>query len=111
MEPDDLLFDRADLPEKRGPKVRTKKNDSAVTAKVLIGIGNKPFIRGSGGGLSWERGVPMEFESIGSWRWLAPAELDAPLRFRIYRNDQDPDGGGERTLEPGQKLEVEPRFQ
>ena len=91
-------------------RARTKANDGVFTASILIGIGNKPFLRGSAGGLSWQTGIPMDFEEIGKWRWVAPADLDGPVEVQIYRNDEDPDRNGRHTLEPGQKLEVTPVF-
>lgn len=91
-------------------RARRRKADSAITASVLIGIGNKPYLRGSGGGLSWERGVVMDFEEIGKWGWLAPADFDTPIEFQIFCNDADPDRKGKYTLEPGQKLEISPVF-
>ena len=91
-------------------RARTKANDGVFTASILIGIGNKPFLRGSAGGLSWQTGIPMDFEEIGKWRWVAPADLDGPVEVQIYRNDEDPDRKGRHTLEPGQKLEVTPVF-
>lgn len=89
---------------------RTKKRDTAVIASVFIGIGNKPYLRGSGGGLNWETGVAMEFEEIGKWRWIAPDDLEAPIQLQVYRNDEDPDKKGKHTLEPGQQLEISPEF-
>jgi hypothetical protein len=81
-----------------------------VTASVFIGIGNKPFIRGSGAGLSWESGVAMEFEEIGKWTWHAPIDLQETVEIQIYRNDQDPDTHGRFTLKPGQRLDLSPVF-
>ena len=94
----------------RSQRARTKANDAVLTVSILIGIGNKPFLRGSGGGLSWETGVPMDFEEIGKWRWVAPADLEEPVEVQVYRNDEDADRKGRYTLEPGQKLEVSPVF-
>ncbi len=91
-------------------RARTKANDAVFTASILIGIGNKPFLRGSAGGLSWQTGIPMDFEEIGKWRWVAPADLAGPVELQIYRNDEDPDRNGRHTLDPGQKLEVTPIF-
>ena len=90
--------------------VSAKKNDAVFTVNILIGIGNKPYLRGSGGGLSWEAGVPMEFEEIGKWRWLAPSDLDASVEVQVFRNDEDADRNGTHLLEPGQNLEVTPVF-
>ncbi len=92
------------------PRSKAKKNDAVVTASVFIGIGNKPYLRGSGGGLSWEEGVAMDFQEIGKWQWIAPADLDQPLEIQVFRNDEDPDNSGRYTLEPGQKLEISPVF-
>jgi hypothetical protein len=91
-------------------RASVKKNDAVFTVSILIGIGNKPYLRGSGGGLNWDAGVPMEFEEIGKWRWVAPADLDEPVELRVFRNDEDADRKGTHILQPGQKLEVTPVF-
>lgn len=98
------------VPSKVKKRVRTKKSDSAVVASVFIGIGNKPFIRGSGAGLNWDKGIAMEFVEIGKWQWIAPADLDEPVELQLYRNDEDVDSTGKYTLEPGQQLDVSPVF-
>jgi len=92
------------------PRSKAKKKDAVLTASVFIGIGNKPYLRGSGGGLSWEQGVAMEFQEIGKWQWIAPDDLDAAIELQIFRNDEDADRSGRYTLEPGQKLAVNPVF-
>ena len=103
------MFEMA-VPEQAEKRVPTKKSDTAVIATVFIGIGNKPFLRGSGAGLNWESGVAMEFEEIGKWRWIAPSEQEGPIELQIYRNDEDPDSTGKYTLEPGQQLDISPVF-
>jgi len=90
--------------------VRTKKSDSAVVASVFIGIGNKPFIRGSGAGLNWDKGIAMEFVEIGKWQWIAPADLDEPVELQLFRNDEDADSTGKYTLVSGQQLDLSPVF-
>ncbi|HAV13063.1 MAG TPA: hypothetical protein DCX06_06170 [Opitutae bacterium] len=87
-----------------------KKANTLLTATIFIGIGNKPFIRGNGGGLSSEKGIAMEFVEIGKWSWAPSEELDGPIELQLYRNDEDPDKSGTLTLEPGQKLTVSPEF-
>jgi chemotaxis protein histidine kinase CheA len=78
-----------------------------VTA--YIGIGNKLFIRGDGPGLSWDKGVPMQFVSIGKWGW-ASHEAAGPVRCKLYKNDETAALSGEVTLEPGKHVEVTALF-
>ncbi len=81
-----------------------------LTAHVLIGIGNKPYLRGSGGGLNWDEGVPMNFEEIGKWYWEMAESIHEPIEFQVYRNDLDADRKGKQLLKPGEKLGIEPKF-
>ena len=79
-----------------------------VTA--YIGIGNKLFLRGEGPGLSWDKGVPLNFVSIGKWSWEA-ADATAPIRAKLYKNDETECAAlGALTVEPGQQLEVRAEF-
>jgi len=86
-----------------------KNGTTTVVANVMIGIGNKPFLRGEGPGLSWEEGVSMNFVEIGKWAW-SPPRKNASLTVQIYRNDQDPDKTGKVEVKPGQKIEITPDF-
>ena len=108
VESEDMFGDVVPSPVKK--RVRTKKSDSAVVASVFIGIGNKPFVRGSGAGLNWDKGIAMEFVEIGKWQWIAPADLDEPVELQLFRNDEDADSTGKYTLEPGQQLDLSPVF-
>ncbi len=83
---------------------------ATLVARVLIGIGNKPYVRGDGPGLSHNKGVPMEFVEIGQWRWVAPASATDAITLRILKNDEVPADGGPIVLQPGQTLEVSPEF-
>lgn len=78
-----------------------------VTA--YIGIGNKLYIRGDGPGLSWDKGVPMKFVSIGKWGW-ATDEATGPVACKLYKNDETAALSGEIFLEPGQHVEVTALF-
>lgn len=80
----------------------------AVTA--YIGIGNRLFIRGEGPGLVWDQGVPLQFVSIGKWRWET-TEATAPVTFKLYKNDQiECSALGTQVLEPGRQLELTAAF-
>jgi hypothetical protein len=93
-----------DTPTKKAPGGMT-----TVIAKVMIGIGNKPYVRGEGPGLSWEEGVPMNFLEIGKWAW-SPSRKNASVTIQIYRNDEDPDNSGKHEIKPGEKFELTPDF-
>ena len=108
VESEDMFGDVVPPPVKK--PVRTKKSDSAVIASVFIGIGNKPFVRGSGAGLNWDKGIAMEFVEIGKWQWIPPAELKEPVELQLFRNDEDADSTGRYTLEPRQQLDLSPVF-
>lgn len=108
LQTEDTLIDAAPVQPKQ--RVRTKKSDTAIIASVFIGIGNKPFVRGSGAGLKWDSGIAMEFEEIGKWRWIAPADMEDSVEFQLFRNDEDPDTAGKYTLAPGQQLNLSPLF-
>ncbi|HTB80938.1 MAG TPA: hypothetical protein VK717_08630 [Opitutaceae bacterium] len=75
-----------------------------VTA--YIGIGNKLFLRGAGPGLNWDQGVPLQFVSIGKWRWET-TDATAPIQAKLYKNDGVECAAlGTLTIEPGQQAEV-----
>jgi hypothetical protein len=82
---------------------------TSVVANVMIGIGNKPYLRGEGPGLSWDEGVPMNFIEIGKWAW-SPSRKNASLTVQLYRNDNDPDQSGKIEVKAGEKIEITPQF-
>lgn len=82
---------------------------TSVIANVMIGIGNKPYLRGEGAGLSWDEGVPMNFIEIGKWAWT-PTRKNASLTVQLYRNDEEPDKGGKIEVKSGQQIEITPDF-
>ena len=98
-----------DLPASPKYAAKAKKNETQVIARVLIGIGNKPYIRGDLPGLHTDKGVPMDFREIGVWQWASPDVVE-PGHFRIYRNDKDPEKSDGHAIEPGQHLEIKPVF-
>ncbi len=80
-----------------------------LLATAYIGIGNKLFIRGDGPGLSWDRGVPMQFVSIGKWGWHTH-DAASPVRIKLYKNDESAALSGELTLDPGRHTEITALF-
>ena len=90
-------------------RAKPASGTTSVIANVMIGIGNKPFLRGEGPGLSWDEGVPMNFIEIGKWSW-SPPRKNASLTVQLYRNDEDPDQNGKIEVKAGDKIEINPDF-
>jgi hypothetical protein len=82
---------------------------TSIVATAYIGIGNKLYLRGEGPGLSWDRGVPMQFLAIGKWGWTT-TEAGGPVTCRIFRNDETPMLDADVVVAPGEKAEITPRF-
>jgi hypothetical protein len=77
---------------------------------AYIGIGNRLFIRGEGPGLGWEKGIPLQFVSIGKWRWEA-AGAASPVKFKLYKNDETECASlGLQTLAAGHQQELTATF-
>ena len=99
--------------EPSGPPIDRAISADGLTrllATAYIGIGNKLYLRGDGPGLSWDKGVPLQFVSIGKWRWET-ADATASFSAKLYKNDQvECSSLGSLTLDPGQQTEVNAAF-
>jgi hypothetical protein len=110
----DLGLDDTDFGDaaRHAPTERVMTSDGATRLLITayIGIGNRLFIRGDGPGLSWEKGVPLSFISIGKWRWETNDAVQ-PISFKLYKNDElECSALGKRTLDPGYQQEVTAAF-
>lgn len=85
--------------------------DSTVEIKVLalIGIGNKPYLRGNLEGLSMERGVPCDFVEIGKWAWQGKRGAEKAPVVEVWLNDETPAANQPFEL-GGATLEIRPVF-
>lgn len=93
-----------------GEGMVTSDGATRLLVTAYIGIGNRLFIRGSGPGLSWEKGAPLQFVSIGKWRWETN-DASAPVQFKLYKNDDVLCAAlGEQRIEPGHQQEVTAAF-
>ena len=96
-------------PEDSAPAV-SADGLTRLLVTAYIGIGNKLYLRGEGPGLSWDRGVPLQFVSIGKWRWETD-DATAPVTLELYKNDEHPcPSVGTVTLVPGHQHEVSANF-
>ena len=91
-------------------RVMTSDGATRLLVTAYIGIGNRLFIRGKGPGLSWEKGVPLQFVSIGKWRWETN-DASTPVQFKLFKNDElECAALGSQSLDPGHQHEVTAAF-
>lgn len=81
---------------------------TTIDVKLDVGFGNAVFLRGHGGGLTWERGLPLVCVDSKTWRWSGVAK--DPITFKLLINDKIWSAGNDLMIAPGQKLEVAPEF-
>jgi hypothetical protein len=82
---------------------------TVVLAKARLGEGDALFIRGEGGGLDWNVGVPMKALSDEDWVWTQ-AGLTHSVEFKVLLNDREWARGENRKVWPGERLETRPSF-
>jgi hypothetical protein len=87
------------------PESSAAGTGTALIVNLMIGIGNKPFVRGNGPGLSQDKGVPMSFLGIGRWQWISP-DPEASATVEVWKNDQSP-MGEPLHISGGEPLEVD----
>jgi hypothetical protein len=73
-----------------------------------IGYGNTLYIRGKGGGLSWDRGIAMANESPDRWSWSS-CSSDG-LEFKLLINDNYWENGFNHRVYGGSSQEIHPHF-
>jgi len=101
------------LDASEGPKADHRISPDGMTRLLVsayIGIGNRLFVRGTGAGLSEDKGVPLQFVSIGKWQWET-SEATETLKVRLYKNDEiECTALGEITVDPGSQSTVSATF-
>ena len=102
-------FSQVPAEEERPAAMTAPDGLTRLTVVSYIGIGNKLYLRGDGPGLSWDKGVPLQFVSIGRWRWET-GDATAPVACKIYKNDKLEAPGGPITLAPGTEQEITATF-
>ncbi len=81
---------------------------TTVIAKVDVGWGNSVYIRGEGGGLSWNSGRLMDWNN-DSWTWSTTAAVTG-LTFKFILNDEQWAEGENLTVPSGGTSVSTPEF-
>ena len=60
---------------------------TSIIARVDVGFGNQLYVRGTGAGLSWEKGLPLENVSAYEWTF-ATTKAKSDVTFKFLINDE-----------------------
>ena len=96
-------------PAKKKPAVTTEPPATFISAKVDIGFGNHLYLRGTGPGLNWDRGLAMDCVGAGLWT-ITVKHATAPVTFKVLVNDLSWSAGEDFAVEPGQSVTISPSF-
>lgn len=91
------------------PVAKPKATGVTVTAKIDVGFGNTLFIRGSGAGLSWDKGTPLVCVAENAWS-IVLAGAVSPFAFKFVLNDVQWSAGKDYLAGPGDTVTVTPAF-
>ena len=96
-------------PAKTKPALTSEPPATFISAKIDIGFGNHLYVRGTGPGLSWDRGIAMDCVGAGLWT-VTVKQATAPVTFKLLVNDLSWSAGEDFVAEPGQSIMVLPSF-
>ena len=89
------------------PNVRGKK--TKIIVKYDVGFGNQLFIRGQGGELNWNKGIPMKNQTANEWVWETEAFFPEG-EFKVLINDGQYETGPNHPLYCGSSFQYSPKF-
>jgi hypothetical protein len=95
------------------PVVIAPKPDTVVATTIIaqidIGFGNILYVRGSGGGLSWDQGLAMANATADQWK-ITLGKTTKPVTFKFLVNDLTWSAGEDYVVEPGSTVTLVPIF-
>ena len=100
---------KAAAPAKKKTAASTEPPATFISAQIDIGFGNHLTIRGSGPGLSWDRGVAMDCTGAGLWT-ASVKHAKNPVTFKVLVNDLSWSSGDDFVAAPGQSVTITPSF-
>lgn len=80
-----------------------------ISAQIDIGFGNALFLRGTGPGLSWDKGIAMDCVGTGLWTTSVKHAKEAVV-FKVLVNDLSWSSGEDYVAAPGQSVTITPSF-
>lgn len=80
-----------------------------LTVHYDAGYNNALFIRGSGAGLNWEKGIQLKNTGSDTWVWETSTKFDT-CEYKILLNDSVYENGPNQQLAFGKQIEHTPNF-
>lgn len=80
-----------------------------LRARLSIGENDVICVRGEGGGLDWQEGLPMRDLEDDLWEWVSQP-TNEPITCQLYLNDEIAAFGEDISINSGQTLEISPSF-
>lgn len=90
-------------------KIQSNFSKTRITVKFDVGYPNQLFIRGTGGPLSWEKGLPLKNVKSNEWIWETDVHFQR-CEFKILINDQKYEIGENHILNYGSNFDLTPKF-
>ena len=96
-------------PAKKKSAASSEPPATFISVQIDIGFGNHLTIRGSGPGLSWDKGLVMD--NVGANLWtVALAKAAKPVAFKVLVNDLSWSTGADFVVAPGKSITIHPTF-
>mgnify|MGYP001352218587 CR=1 FL=1 len=95
--------------KKPTPREKKELSKTSLIVNIDVGFDNVLFIRGTGPGMSWDKGVPLRNVSSSKWIWDYTGPF-APFEFKILLNDECYENGDNHRFDFGKILNITPCF-
>ena len=80
-----------------------------IIVKYNVGWGNQLYIRGTGAGLTWHKGVLMQCVGEDEWLWEQLVSKGG-LKFKVLVNDEVWNLDDDSSVEAGETVIFHPKF-
>jgi hypothetical protein len=96
----------------KGAALQKKPVSTELTRVIIkydVGFNNSLYIRGKGGGLSWDHGIPLRNISPNEWIWESTLPCD-DCEFKVLINDKHYETGENHRIYNGGIVQYTPCF-
>ena len=90
-------------------KTTAKGKTTRIIVKYDVGYNNALYVRGTGGNLKWEKGIPLKCSGNDEWIW----EYKKPFKggeFKVLINDTEYESGDNHYIAYGSNYQYTPYF-